>query len=930
MSAFLFVLIVFLVNNVGLVQLTAAGPRFSVTATLGEDVVLRYHLSPGTSAQNMEIKWFRSQNSSYVHLYHDGKDYSERQEHNYQGRTEFLRDGIGEGKIALRIFNVSLFDEGQHHCSVDNGSFHQEATWDVKVSASGLAPFISIKDYKKTGIRAVCQSSGWYPRPEMFWKDASGKYRSSFFERNVQKVNGLFEVQNEIIVMQSSNLTCVVRNLLLNKEKESAIHIADDVFFRTTAWIVALCISLMVSLGLALFIPYLCKVNKKLAAELGWRNMVVPIEKANVILDPETANHELILSADQRNVIQGFMWNRLPDNPKRFDVERCVLGKEGFSSGRHYWEVEVGEEGYWAVGVARDSVKRKGRLILDPKEGIWAVEKCQVQYQALTVPETPLPLRKKPRKLGIYLDYEMKQVAFHDVNHKTPIFTFPTASLNGETLFPFLHVGVGCWLTVCPHQMAAPDPEKTLQDEATCSICLDYFQDPVMVIDCGHNFCRNCIAQCCEVSAFKSLPCPQCRKPFLWKNLRANRHLWNIVELAKQFSKKRANETGDQKLCEKHLEPLKLFCEHDQAPICVVCDRSRAHKTHSVVPVEEAAQVHKDKLHQYLQVLKEEKEKVLSLKLIAEKPSQDLLKDTAAERQQLLAEFQQLQQFLEKHQQHLLSQLDEVEKEVEKKKAEDAATFSEEISRLGALIQELEQKCQEHPIRLLQDIGSTMNRCTLNKFQPPALLDCSDLKRKLCTFSKESASLQEEVKKFKAILSEPKWVEEYVVLDPGTAHPRFVVSDDRRTVSWGSFRQEVPYSPERFDPARCVLGSPGFSSGRHHWTVDVEDGTFWAVGVAQESVQRKGQFSFVPEEGIWAVGLHNGQYRALTSPPTLLYLKSPLNKIQVCLDYEGGTVVFCDDEEDHQFYCFQSANFEGETLFPFFRVGDMKTTLFLC
>ncbi|KAL8212945.1 UNVERIFIED_CONTAM: hypothetical protein K2H54_059718 [Gekko kuhli] len=414
------------------------------------------------------------------------------------------------------------------------------------------------------------------------------------------------------------------------------------------------------------------------------------------------------------------------------------------------------------------------------------------------------------------------------------------------------------------------------------------------------------------------------------KNLHSNRHLWNIVELAKQFSKKWANETGDQKLCEKHLERLKLFCEHDQIPICVVCDRSMAHKKHSVVPIEEAAQVYKGKLHHCLQKLKEEKEKVLSLKLDVEKPMQDLLKDTAAERQKLLSEFQQLHQFLEKHKQHLLSQLDKVEKEVEGKKDEDTAKFSEEISRLGALIQELEQKGKEDPCGLLQDIGSTMNRCTLNEFQPPVVLDCSYLKRKVHIFSKDSASLQEEVKKFKELLSESKWVEEYVVLDEGTAHPRFVVSDDRRSVSWGLFRQEVPYSSERFDPARCVLGSAGFLSGKHHWTVDVKNGTFWAVGVAQESVQRKGQFSFIPEEGIWAVGLHNGQYRALTLPPDLLYLNSPLNKIQVCLDYERGTVAFCDAEQQSQFYCFHSADFDEETLFPFFRVGDVKTTLYLC
>ncbi|XP_053234740.1 E3 ubiquitin-protein ligase TRIM52-like [Podarcis raffonei] len=140
--------------------------------------------------------------------------------------------------------------------------------------------------------------------------------------------------------------------------------------------------------------------------------------------------------------------------------------------------------------------------------------------------------------------------------------------------------------------MAAPNPEKSLQDEATCSICLDYYQNPMMVIDCGHNFCRDCIAQCCEGSIANVFSCPQCRKPFPWQNLRPNRHLWNIVELAMQFSKRRAKELGEQTLCKKHQEPLKLFCEYDQTSICVVCDRSKLHKYHSVIPIEEAAQVY--------------------------------------------------------------------------------------------------------------------------------------------------------------------------------------------------------------------------------------------------------------------------------------------------------------------------------------------------
>ncbi|KAG6920867.1 tripartite motif containing 27 [Chelydra serpentina] len=141
--------------------------------------------------------------------------------------------------------------------------------------------------------------------------------------------------------------------------------------------------------------------------------------------------------------------------------------------------------------------------------------------------------------------------------------------------------------------MATDNPVESLQEEATCPICLEYFTAPV-TLECGHNFCRACIAQCWEGST-TAVSCPQCRETVQQRNLRPNKQLGNMVEIAKRLNLQAAKETGGDRVCREHLEALKLFCEEDQTPICVVCDRSRAHRAHTVVPIQEAAQEYKGK-----------------------------------------------------------------------------------------------------------------------------------------------------------------------------------------------------------------------------------------------------------------------------------------------------------------------------------------------
>ncbi|CAM4666320.1 unnamed protein product [Caretta caretta] len=92
------------------------------------------------------------------------------------------------------------------------------------------------------------------------------------------------------------------------------------------------------------------------------------LSPVNVTLNPDMAHPQLVLSEDRKSVRWEETRQYLPDSPERFDTEPCVLGCEGFTSGRHCLEVEVGGEGGWFVGVARESVRRKGDI--SPEEGI--------------------------------------------------------------------------------------------------------------------------------------------------------------------------------------------------------------------------------------------------------------------------------------------------------------------------------------------------------------------------------------------------------------------------------------------------------------------------------------------------------------------------------------------------------------------------------
>ncbi|KAJ1134288.1 hypothetical protein NDU88_000741 [Pleurodeles waltl] len=430
--------------------------------------------------------------------------------------------------------------------------------------------------------------------------------------------------------------------------------------------------------------------------------------------------------------------------------------------------------------------------------------------------------------------------------------------------------------------MAAAAQLGNLQEEATCSICLEYFTNPV-TIDCGHNFCRSCITLSWE-GRDGNFPCPQCREISSGKNLRPNRQLGNMVEIAKQLHLPPVRPP-EENLCEKHEEKLRLFCPEDQRMICLVCRESKEHKTHSASPVEEAAEEHKVKLQEWLRLLKKEEEYFLESKVKEEEQYTVMRNTLRTKKNKIESEFEKLQQLLKENEKTLHRRLEEMEKKITMVENTNITKLSNQITSLNALITEIEKKCEAPAWELLKDVRSTLSRCNNVKIQCPEVV----------------------VKSYKVM----------VTLDPDTANPRLLLSEGGRRVRWTVTAQRLPDTPKRFTSYSCVLGSEGFTSGRHYWEVQLLQGGGWNVGVTAESVNRKGDITWSPEGGVWAVEECDGDYEALTSPQTPLSPREKPLKLGVYLDYEGGWLSLYNADSMELLYTFPQAPFT-QRLFPFF------------
>ncbi|MEQ2270821.1 hypothetical protein XENORESO_014430, partial [Xenotaenia resolanae] len=351
----------------------------------------------------------------------------------------------------------------------------------------------------------------------------------------------------------------------------------------------------------------------------------------DMTLDPDTAHPDLVLSSDGKQVYDTNETKDLPVTSKRFDKCASVLGKEAFSSGKLYFEVQVEGKTDWTIGVASESINRKGEIKLSPDNGFWTIWLRNKVYEALASPTVVLPLKSRLQRVGVFVDYDKELVSFYNVDTADLIYSYK---------------------------------------------------------------------KCC----FK-------KKLLLYLNTSSNNNGQN------------------------------------SAPMIIT-------------PV-----VHK------------------------------------------------------------------------------------------------------------------INKAEL---------------RSVKEFAVE------------------------VTLDPDTAHPELILSEDGKRVHHGDEKKDIPDNPQRFNDCVNVLGKQGFAHKRFYFEVQVKGKTDWTLGVATESIDRKGEITLQPESGFWTIYLRNGEeYEAFDKPIVRLPIRSNPQRVGVFVDYDGGLVSFYNVDTADLLYSFTGCCF-AERLLPFF------------
>lgn len=399
---------------------------------------------------------------------------------------------------------------------------------------------------------------------------------------------------------------------------------------------------------------------------------------------------------------------------------------------------------------------------------------------------------------------------------------------------------------------------------------------------------------------------------------------FGLKELADSFAGRQKTGSSETEkvekkvevVCRKHPEEPKLFCKDEDRAVCPVCEFS-LHHSHKVVPIEQAVSDLKEQLKSDLKSLKDKRNKYEEVDKTYKDVIQHSKKQLLSTERKIRAEFNKLHQFLKEEEESRLAALREEEEHKGKTISREMKRIEEHISSLSDSISAVEEELHKHNVAFLSTYKDTQTRARAQS----SLSDPQLLSGALIDEAKHLGNLSFRVwEKMKdKVHFSP------VILDPNTANSWLHLSDDLTSVRRGDTKQQLPDNPERHTKYSSVLGSEGFSSGKHSWEVEVGDHPVWIVGLVKESVDRKGERHALPKYGIWCLTHRDGKYLDVVGQT--VRVKKSLQRIRVQLDYDRGEVSFYDPEDMTHIYTHRDTF--TEKLFPYFSIGesgDAKTT----
>ncbi|XP_036428055.1 zinc-binding protein A33-like [Colossoma macropomum] len=446
------------------------------------------------------------------------------------------------------------------------------------------------------------------------------------------------------------------------------------------------------------------------------------------------------------------------------------------------------------------------------------------------------------------------------------------------------------------------------EEDLSCPVCFQIFKDPV-ILRCSHSVCKDCLQRFWETK--ESRECPVCRRRSSMENPLPNLALKNLSESFLQERRQRSS-TGSENICRVHGEKLRLFCLDDLQPVCVVCWVSQIHMNHKFLSLQDAALDYREKLKTALKLLKEKLQIFKRFKLNLDQTAEHIKTQAQHTERQIKEEFEKLHQFLRDEEAARISALREEEEQKSQTMKEKIKKMSREISALSDTIRATEEELGAEDVSFLQNYKATVKRAPFTKQDPESLSGA------LLHVEKHLANLKFTVweKMQKIVQFTP------VTLDPNTAHPDLILSDDLTSARYSNEKQQLPDNPERFDMGVCALGSWGFNSGTHCWDVEVGNNKHWILGVMTESAQKKG--SIYSRSGVWCVWYYRGEYGACSSPQTEtdLSVGQKLQRVRVQLDWDRGKLSFSDPLTNTHLHTFTHTF--TERVFPLFGTRDIS------